>query len=88
MFFADNNLPAYRGDWRMVERQVGQIIGLPDSRGVLVCTNGIQCFIEQADGKLYLGHYDWFVADEQSAERSSVARSTKKTVADSSIIDY
>ncbi len=69
----NNNLPAYRGDWRMVERKVGQIVGLPESRGVLVCTNGIQCFIEQADGRLYLGHYDWFQPDVNPAERSSVS---------------
>lgn len=50
-------------DWRLCERHVGQVLGLPGSRGVLTATNGVLCYIEQADGRLFLGHLNWFVND-------------------------
>jgi hypothetical protein len=49
--------------WRLTERIVGEINGIPTSRGVLVATNGIECFIEQGE-KLFRGHLLWFVCED------------------------
>jgi hypothetical protein len=48
--------------WRLTKRIVGEVNGIPTSHGVLVATNGIECFIEQAGG-LFRGHILWFVPD-------------------------
>lgn len=53
--------------WRLTDRLVGEINGVPNSRGVLTATNGILCYVEQEqDGRivLFLGHVGWFVADK------------------------
>ena len=62
-FFAAHNLPAYRGDWRLTEHVLGEIQGLPGSRGHLAITNGIECMIVMLDGRLFRGHLNWFVPD-------------------------
>ena len=45
--------------WRLTERLVGSIHGLPQSFGHLTATNGILCYIENNIG-VYLGHMAWF----------------------------
>jgi hypothetical protein len=54
--------------WRLTRRIVGQINGIPTSHGVLVSTNGIECYIEQEQGngkiKLFRGHIAWFIPDD------------------------
>ena len=49
--------------WRLTKRIVGEINGIPTSRGVLVATNGIECFIEQGKN-LFRGHLQWFLPDD------------------------
>lgn len=52
--------------WRLTDRLLGEITGVPNSRGILTATNGIDCYIEQERSgriELFLGHMDWFVAD-------------------------
>lgn len=51
-------------NWRLTPRIVGEINGLPGSRGVLVATNGVLCLIEQELGeRLFEGHLDFFLPD-------------------------
>lgn len=61
-------------DWRLViEPCVGEINGLPITRGVCVATNGISVAILQHEGerdKVTFGHYDWFIADDEQAATS------------------
>lgn len=49
--------------WRLTKRIVGEVNGIPTSHGVLVATNGIECFIEQGEA-LFRGHILWFVPDD------------------------
>lgn len=51
------------GQWRFTKRIVGEINGLPQSRGVLVATNGILCRIERVALPPFEGHLDAFVSD-------------------------
>lgn len=53
--------------WRLTKPITGYINGLPTFGGVLVCTNGILCYMESATGKVYLGHLEWFVPDRAGA---------------------
>lgn len=55
--------------WRMVEDEdmlAGEVTGIPASRGILKATNGVECLIDQGE-RLFIGHIDWWVADEQPA---------------------
>jgi len=64
-FFADHNMPYPRkGVWRPVNHAIGEINGLPNSRGIVTVTDGIMCYIVCADSSLYRGHYSWFIPDK------------------------
>ena len=66
-------------DWRLLQPcLVGSINGIPTSQGTAVATNGILVAIMQPTG-LFIGHYDWFVPDEQQPVlEASVATKPKK----------
>ena len=50
-------------DWRLVSpAQVGEINGLPSSKGLAIATNGILVAIMQGP-TLFIGHTDSFVVD-------------------------
>lgn len=68
-------------DWRLVTPNHGQINGLPNSRGILVATNGIDCLIETPVG-FYEGHIGWWQADEETTETQKLTRkqNTEKTI--------
>ncbi len=71
--------PRTEGFWRLTERVVGQVNGLPTSRGILTATNGILCYIEQeTDGRVgtFLGHLEWFVADSGQTGAEIAAKPT------------
>ena len=54
-------------DWRLLSPAlVGSINALPGTQGIAVATNGILVAVLQQD-KIFFGHLDWFVADEQSS---------------------
>lgn len=63
-FFADNSMPIPRGDWRLTDYDLGEINGLPKSRGRVVATNGIMCYIQQETG-LYCGHFTAWIPDHK-----------------------
>lgn len=68
------------GFWRLTDRLVGQINGLPGSRGVLTATDGILCYIEQErDGRVHLfsGHIQRFVADSGERADAIVVKAQK-----------
>jgi hypothetical protein len=51
--------------WRLLQPcLVGAIHGIPTSQGTAVATNGILVAIQQPH-RLFIGHFDWFVPDEQ-----------------------
>jgi hypothetical protein len=60
--------------WRLTPRLLGQVNGLPTSHGVLTATNGIDCYIEQENDQLFLGHVGWFIADSGKSVKSIVQR--------------
>jgi hypothetical protein len=68
-------LPQPRDEWRITPKQLGEINGLPHSRGFRVASNGIFCAIQREDGTLFLGHDCHFTAeaeekvDEQGSPR-------------------
>ena len=74
------NFSKSEGFWRLTDRLVGQINGLPGSRGVLTATDGILCYIEQErDGRveLFAGHIQWFIADSGESSDRIVEKATK-----------
>lgn len=52
--------------WRLTEVTPGEILGLPDTHGNLLATNGILCLIllnKPKNGyKVFEGHLEWFIA--------------------------
>lgn len=66
--------------WRLVDAELGQIIGVPRSRGRVVATDGMQCIVMTEDGGFFVGHYEWFVRDEQEEEQgeTSSGKATRK----------
>jgi hypothetical protein len=75
--------------WRTPKKKcIGNVQGLPNLRGELVLTNGIQAYIvqdvEQATVKLGRCkwaevHYDWFLPDDLSAMPDIEPRKVKET---------
>lgn len=51
--------------WRLTERILGMIHGLPSSYGVLVATDGILCHIVNGSGNIFVGHIHHFEPDDR-----------------------
>ena len=80
-FFTKHTMPIPRlGDWRYVTPEQGEVNGLPESRGKVVVSDGIICFIERLDGTVYRGHYTAWVADKEVASPSAKRKSFKMPV--------
>lgn len=80
-FLAAYSLPGKRyGDWRLSDYVLGHINGLPASRGRMVATNGIMCFIIREDRTLYEGHVQHWVHENnvEDNERSDAPISLRK----------
>lgn len=79
-FFKENRLPSERGDWRLTEYELGEVNGLPKSRGRVVATNGLMCYIVIAPDVLYYGHYTAWIPDqiEKDEVKLSSYQPTKK----------
>lgn len=45
--------------------RLGEVIGLPGSRGTPRITDGVNVWIELLDGTMFLGHQDWFKGDRR-----------------------
>lgn len=73
--------------WLTVEHQkIGEIRGLPQSRGKIVMTNGVMCWIERTVMFPFHGHYESFMPDEKQPMavgfRSSVRARIHKNIWD------
>lgn len=80
-FLAAYNLPGKRyGQWRLTDYVLGHVNGLPASRGRMVATNGIMCFIIREDRTLYEGHVQHWVHENnvEDRERSDTPLSQRK----------
>lgn len=78
VFCTKYNLPLTRkGDWRATEQKVGEIQGLPNSRGRIACTNGIDCYIIREDESIFHGHIAHFILEEVENEISAKPRGEK-----------
>ena len=64
--------------WRRVRPRPGHIHGLPGSQGVVTATNGILCTIDQ-NGRTFIGHYDFFVADKTNDYAPTKGRKSTKS---------
>ena len=61
-------------EWRLTDRIVGEIHALPSSYGILTATNGMLCYIEQENGKMFgPAHIAFFVA--RKPEQQQVIKS-------------
>lgn len=70
--------------WWMLEQgmRTGYIHGLENSRGIPKITNGIDVWIERADGTIFKGHRDWLKWDRKPREpRETSATGTSASVA-------
>lgn len=65
--------------WRLTERLVGEIVGLPNSRGILTATDGIQCYIEREGTFPFHGHVQWFVPDNGESVEAVISRAMDGT---------
>lgn len=63
--------------WKMTKRTVGEIVGIPGSRGILVATNGIDCYIERLGNDLFYGHLAWFVQEKPDPEISDLVKKAR-----------
>lgn len=67
-FFLVNRLThPSKEEWRLTTPLMGEINGLPGSRGWLVATNGILCYVQQLTGTFFLGHLAFFLTDKAEA---------------------
>lgn len=55
----------YALGWRLVEAEVGQINGLPESHGLLVATDGMLCIIMVNQTDCYIGHNEWWQSEDR-----------------------
>lgn len=62
--------------WRLVDVRIGELNGLPKSRGRLVATNGMQCII-LTDDNFFIGHIAWFNQDKEAVEQQQDNKPTK-----------
>jgi len=51
--------------WTLPSEPTGHIRGLDNSHGTARITNGIDVWIERADGSLFKGHLAWFIKDKK-----------------------
>lgn len=68
-------------EWRLTPRILGQISGLPASRGILCATNGILCYIDQGQSYSilpYCGHVQWFSPDDKDIDMFEVKHRFKR----------
>lgn len=70
----DCSLPGKRTWVWMRDQRMGEIIGIPGSRGIPRITDGIQCIIELEGGGIFIGHRNWFEADPLSINQNVLAR--------------
>lgn len=62
--------PRKLSHWRLVKCELGEINGLPKSRGLLVAASGPECLIWAGGTTHYIGHRDWWVREiEEPTER-------------------
>lgn len=67
--------------WRLVNTELGQINGLPQSHGRIIAADGIRCVILLETGKTYIGHHAWWIPDQCTSQPNTTVpseRSTKK----------
>ena len=70
--------------WRLVDVRIGELNGLPTSRGRLVATDGMQCVILN-DTTFFIGHIAWFNVDKEAEKEAlgevsvDAAKATKST---------
>lgn len=55
-------------EWRLTTCLKGELRGLPGTRGTLVATNGMLCYVELTNDMLFLGHIDNFIVDAGEGE--------------------
>lgn len=60
-------------EWRVCKKLLGEIQGLPTSRGQLAITNGILCHIVKEDNTIFIGHIGWFVPDNKEVDMAEIA---------------
>ena len=79
----------YPDGWRALQEQKsGNIQGLPSLRGTAVATDGVLVAIQSWDGKLSVGHLDYFIADkDEPAARPVTVKKTKAARAPKVVIE-
>jgi hypothetical protein len=68
--------------WRWVDEETevpGIIQGMPTLRGIPRITNGVLMYVEQENGKVFLGHIDSFCRDLRDIDLNGVAITRKKS---------
>ena len=78
-FFAEHDIPRDRktaDSWRLTDYLLGEIQGVPGSRGRVAVTDGVMCYIVRENQSLFYGHFEWFEEDDD--ERSEQSKPTKK----------
>ena len=64
----------YPDGWRpLQEQKSGNIHGLPTLRGTAIATDGVLVAILTWDGKLSVGHLDYFIADKDEPAARPIA---------------
>lgn len=64
---------------RLTDPEIGEIEGLPHSRGQLLATDGIRCIILRGDNSVFFGHIHWWIADDPLEQPSGIHTGTTKS---------
>jgi hypothetical protein len=64
--------------WHVVNPpRLGQVHGIPNSRGFLVATDGVSCIIDRVNDQPFYGHVQWFVEEKEETERCTTPRASR-----------
>jgi len=63
--------------WLNPDNRTAFIKGVPNSNGIPRITNGIDVYIERADGTLMLGHHDWLKYNRKPRTDNSTGKPTQ-----------
>jgi hypothetical protein len=65
--------------WRLTQYgYIGEINGIPGSRGILVATDGTLCYITQGEQAPFLGHIQFFKPDEVEITAEQIRENAMK----------
>jgi len=64
--------------WRLSPCELGEINGIPGSRGLIVATDGMMCLIYRSDDSWFIGHKEYWIPDEVEIDENELSKVVKE----------